>query len=923
MFRKIAAAVLLILADGFIALSASPLEPSGLTCEHIISPLGIDIAYPVLSWKFHASENGQYQSAYELIVSDNRGDVEEYKGNVWGTGKIQSDENINIEYKGAPLRSFTRYYWRVKVYNQDNVASAWSDVAWFETAMLNPADWQASWIGDGSIQPGKDEDHYKRDRMPLFRKAFSTPKKISSARLYISGAGYYEAHINGNKIGDHVLDPGWTTYKKQILYVTHDITPHVLTGKNIAGIMLGNGWWNPLPFKLFGKWDLRDYQQTGRPCVKAEIHIAFADGTKEVIPTDETWMTAPGPVVKNNIYLGEHYDARLEQKNWNRTGTTGNDWKSAAVCKGPDGILTSQLQPAVKVTKIVKPVSIIPQGKDTFIIDMGQNFAGVVRLRVKGERGRRISLRMGEGLFKNERINLLTAAATQIKKGGIKGGAGAPETAWQEDSYTLKGEGLETWAPRFTFHGFRYIEVTGWPGKPALNDFEGLRMNSDLPPNGSFSCSNEMFNKLHDVIQWTFLSNVFSVQSDCPAREKMGYGADMVVTANAFIYNYNMRNFYRKAIRDFANDQQPDGAITEIAPFTGIADRGYGGNSGPLGWQLAFAFLQKQLYDFYGDKKVIEEYYDEFSRQMEFLQSHAINGLYHWDISDHEALDPKPEAFSASVFYYHHAMLAKEFADILGKPEDSAKYANLASAIRREIISRYFIKDAGRFDNGTQSAQVLGLWYKLSPGDEQIILKQLINEFERHKMHVSSGIFGVKMMFDVLREHEKNDVAYEVAGQRDFPGWGYMLENDATTLWESWAFPETVHSRNHPMFGSIDEWFYRSLAGINPGSAGFKKIIIKPQSAGDLTWAKGSYESVRGTITSEWKIIENKFHLDVSIPANTTGEIWIPAIRRGHILVEGRSISESKNFKWITATGDFEVYELMPGKYSILSDLSR
>lgn len=409
-----------------------------------------------------------------------------------------------------------------------------------------------------------------------------------------------------------------------------------------------------------------------------------------------------------------------------------------------------------------------------------------------------------------------------------------------------------------------------------LDDIEGLRLNADLKTAGSFSSSNEMFNKLHDVIQWTFLSNVFSVQSDCPGREKFGYGADLVVSANAFIYNYDMANFYRKAVQDFANDQQPDGGITELSPFVGIADRGYGGDSGPLGWQLAFPFLQKQLYDFYGDKRVIESYYQQFKKQLQFLEAHAIHGLFHWDISDHEALDPRPEAFSASAFYYHHALLGAEFAGIVDQPEDSTRYTKLAQNIKRDIINRYYVKGTGRFDNATQSAQLFALWYDLSP-EKELTNKVLMDEFARHRWHVSSGIFGVKMMFDVLRESNQHDIAYRIANQRDFPGWGHMISNDATTLWETWKFPETGPSRNHPMFGSIDEWFYRSLLGINPAAPGFKQILLKPQPAGDLTWAKGSYTTVHGEIVSDWKIENGKFIYHIRIPANTTAVINIPS----------------------------------------------
>ena len=891
--------------------AASPLKIDQLSCEYLQNPLGIDTKTPRFSWTMSSSRRNQFQSAYEIIVSTKLEEIQKLKGNVWTSGKTNSNQNTHIEYKGPPLKSFTKYYWRILVYDEKGEPSAWSTINWFETAMLNHDEWRAKWISDGSSQPVKEEEYYKQDPMPLFRKEFAVKKSIASARLYISGLGYYEAYLNGKKISDHVLDPGWTTYRKEVLYVVHDISSLIKNGNNVAGVMLGNGWWNPLPFKLFGRWDLRNYQQTGRPCLKAEIHIRYKDGTTDFIGTDENWKTIAGPVVRNNVYLGEHYDARQDIQNWNLPGTTPG-WENAAIVQGPAGLLSVQMQPAIKITKIVQPVAITQPAKDTFIVDMGQNFAGVARIKLSGPAGKKITLRYGEGLFANGSINLMTTVATQIKKGGIKGGPGAPETAWQEDSYTMKGEGTEVWSPRFTFHGFRYVEITGWPGTPTLKDIEGLRMNSDLQTDGSFACSNEMFNQLHNVIQWTFLSNVFSVQSDCPGREKMGYGADMVVSSDAFLYNYNMANFYAKSVKDFANEQQADGGITEIAPFTGIADRGYGGNSGPLGWQLGFPFLQKQLYEYYGDKKIIETYYNAFMKQMDFLQSKAIEGLFHWDISDHEALDPKPEAFTAACFYFHHAKLAEEFAGIINKKEDSLKFNKLSTQIKRAIVRKYLVPKTGRFDNGTQSAQIFALWYALSP-EEENSFKVLMEEFARHNLHVSSGIFGIKMMFDVLREKDENEVAYRIANQKDFPGWGHMLANGATTLWESWQFPETGPSRNHPMFGSVDEWFYRSLLGINAAAPGFKKIIIKPQPAGDLKWAKGSYQSVRGIIKSGWEKTDKTISLDVSIPVNTTAEIWIPAKQNAAVIEKG------KPFKILRYDKGYAIAEIGSGDYSFIT----
>lgn len=910
----------IFLISALAASAATSLRPDRLSCEYLQNSLGVAVQKPRLSWTLIADQRNQLQTAYEVLVSDNAADIQHSKGNVWKSGKVKSSQSVNVEYMGTPLKPFTRYYWRIRVYNQKGEASAWSDPAWFETAMMNSSDWQAQWIGDGKKQFEKPEDFYGDDPMPLFRIAFDAGKKIASARLYVCGLGYYEAYLNGQKISDHVLDPGWTTYKKQALYVVHDITSLMKQGSNVMGFMLGNGWYNPLPLTLFGRFNLRDVQQTGRPCVKAQIHVVYTDGTDETIVTNESWQTATGPVVRNNVYLGERYDARLERNNWASVNTQDKAWKRAVIVEGPSGELTPQMQPPIRVTKVIKPVKITEVGKDTFIVDMGQNFAGVARIRVKGRAGSKVSLRCGEDIHPNGRLNFLTTTAGHIKEmWNLRGGPGAPKTAWQQDIYTLKGEGIEQWAPRFTFHGFRYIEITGWPAKPALNDIEGLRMNSDMPENGTFVSSNEMFNRLQEAIKWTFLSNVFSVQSDCPGREKMGYGADIVVTSEAFMYNFDMSSFYRKTVRDYANEQQPDGGITEIAPYTGIADRGYGGESGPLGWQLAFPFLQKKLYDFYGDKRIIEENYAGIQRQMEFLKSKEVSGLFHWDISDHEALDPRPEAFSAASFYYHHALLASEFAGILRKKEDSVKYAVWSNKIKDAIVRKYLVPTTGRFDNATQSAQLFALSYNFSP-EKDASMKVLMDEYARHNWHVSTGIFATKMMFDVMRKTNKNDIAYKVANQKTFPGWGHMMENGATTLWESWKKPDNATTLNHPMFGSISEWFYRSVLGINSAAPGFEKILIKPQPAGELTWAKGSYNSIRGSIITDWKKDAQSFTLHVSIPANTTAEVWVPSKENGTITENGKSINAVAGLKLKGYPDGYAVIEIGSGDYSFKSN---
>ena len=914
LFRAFLTCNLLFICFSLLGQS-STIKPEHLSCEYTENPLGIDVREPRLGWMLSSTLRNQVQHAYEIIVSDNKKDAERMVGNVWSSGKVVSSESIQIACK-ALMHSFTRYYWRVRVYDGNDHASGWSQPAWFETALMDSADWRAAWITDGKPQPLKDEDFYKDDPMPLFRRQFSVHHKIESARLYLCGLGYSEAYMNGKKIGDHLLDPGFTSYRKQILYVTYDVTNLLKRGNNTIGIMLGNGWYNPLPLRLFGRFNIRDVQQNGRPCVRAQLMIKYSDGSTQMINTNEEWETAPGPVVFNSVYLGEHYDARKEIS-FSEQGS--GLWHRAVIDHGPEGRITAQMQPAVKVTRILKPVRIYEAGRDTFLVDMGQNFAGVARIKVKGEPGRKIALRYGEDTLKGGKLNYFTTVAGQIKEiWKVSGGPGAPKTAWQEDQYILKGSGVETYSPRFSFHGFRYVEITGWPGKPGPNDIEGLRMNSDLEEDGSFNCSNALFNRLDSVIRWTFLSNVFSVQSDCPAREKMGYGGDMVATSQAFIYHYNMANFYRKAVTDFANDQQEDGGITEIAPFTGIADKGYGGQSGPLGWELAFPYLQKQLYDYYGDRRIIENNYEALKSQLQFLKSNSKDGLFYWDISDHEALDPKPESFSASAFYYHHLLLATEFAGILGQHDDSLQFAKDAQQVKGLITSRYWIPGTGRWDNATQSAQIFALYYRLSPLPDST-MNSLIREYERHNWHLSTGIFSTKMMFDVLREYGRNDLAYRIANQRDYPGWGYMLQHGATTLWETWRYTDDVYSQNHPMFGSVSEWFYKSLLGINSIAPGFAKIRIQPMPAGDLTWAKGSYQSIRGKIVSEWEKVNGQFKLHVVIPANTTAEIWLPVNRNSLIKENGTPVVEGNGMRLLELKNGYKGIAVGSGEYDFVS----
>lgn len=869
---------LICFANSFVKASSS-LQVKSLKCEHLIQPIGIDKTFPMLSWQLYSEERNQNQIAYEIMVGTDSLDLVKGKALSWKSGKIKSGESISISYKGKALKSSTRYFWKVRVYDSNNEVSEWSNISWWETGMVKENDWKACWIGDGSKAPNNDDEFYKDCPAPLFRKCFWVKSNIDKARLYISGLGYYEASLNGERIGNSLLDPGWTNYDKEVLYSSYDITSMIKTGNNCIGVMLGNGFYNPIPMPIFK--NLREYLTIGQPCLKAQLHLTYTDGKEEIICSDESWKFNYGPIIRNNVYLGEKYDARKEIKNWDTSSFNDTTWKQAVCIKNsPRGKMVAQMQPPVCVKEIIKPIKMTETRKGEFVFDMGQNFAGVTRIRVKGPKGTKITIRSGEDVYSDGSLNVMTSVAGQHKTiwNADQDKPGSPQTAWQEDTYILKGEGEEIWNPRFTFHGFRYVEITGWPGKPTINDIEGLRLCSNLESSGNLQCSNNFLNRLYKVLDYTFLSNVFSVQSDCPAREKFGYGGDIVCVSRSFCYFYDMHNFYLKTIRDFKNDQRPSGGFTETAPYNGIGDKGLGEESGPIGWQLAYGFLQKQLYDYYGDSRVIKESYPTFKKQVDFLVANAKNFVIDRCINDHESLDVRIPALFATAHFYHHVCLIVEFANKLNKQKDVIYYTNLKNNIRQAFIDNFVNITTGKIGNGTPSEQAFGLFYQLIPKELNVKVESLLlKAINDRDYHITSGIFGVPVVLSVLNSIGRNDIAYRMVTQKTFPGWGYMLESGATTLWETWEKSDNVYSHNHPMFGSVGEWMYYSLAGIKPLSSGFKEFTICPKPVGDLIWSKSVYHSVRGDIICNWKIEDGKYFLKVVIPANTKANVFIPS----------------------------------------------
>jgi alpha-L-rhamnosidase len=929
---------------------------SNLRCEYRENPLGLDTTQPRFGWQLTSDHRAEFQTAYQILAASSSAKLAHGDADVWDSGKVASGESVHVVYAGKTLRSGQRVWWMVRVWDAAGRPSEFSEPAWFEMALLSPDDWKAKWIQRKSAGPIPEAKMFDDHPAPLFRKEFSLDKQVARARVYVSGLGYYELRLNGEKVGDRVLDPGWTSYTKRVLYSTYDVTAQLKHGRNALGIMLGNGWFNPLPLRMWGKYNLREHLTIGEPRAIMQLVVEFTDGTSQTIVTDESWRVSDGPILRNSVYLGEVYDARREQPRWDKVGFDDSRWENAVLATEPKlGPLSAQTAPPIRVTRTLKPVKLSEPKPGVFIFDFGQNFAGWARLRVKGNRGTRVRLRSGELLYPDGTLNGMTAVCGQIKGGGKDyryDGVGQPKTAFQLDEYILKGRGTETFTPRFTFHGFRYVEVTGFPGRPTLDSLEGLRLNADVASAGSFECSNERFNRIQRMVLWTELSNLFSVQSDCPHREKFGYGGDIVASSEMGMLNFDMAQFYSKAARDLLDAVCPNGGFTETSPFVGIASEGLGGNAGPIGWGTAEPLLLCQLRQYYGEQRLLEQQYEATKKWIALLQSKAQDelplpareggvrekttnrassmsppspfpppqggGLLDNGISDHESLVPKPRALTGTAFYYFNVKLFEQLATALGKEEDARNASELAEQIKTAFNQKFLEPGTGRYDSASQACQAFALYHNLAPADEQPrALDVLLHELLIHGDHLTTGIFGTKYMLNVLTDTGHADVAYDIVNQRTFPGWGYMLKRGATTLWEHWEFSDNTYSHNHPMFGSVSEWFYKALAGIQPApdAVGFDKILIKPQPVGYLRWVRATHDTVRGKITSDWEKVNSKFKLHVIIPANTYALVYVPAKDAGNVTESGRLASKAPGVKFIRMEGHAALFAVGSGDY--------
>jgi alpha-L-rhamnosidase len=727
----------------------------------------------------------------------------------------------------------------------------------------------AVWISDHSIIPASDSLFYQDHPAPLLKTGFGISQDIEKAEMWITAAGYYETWLNGSRLGEQQLDPAWTNYSKR-LYVNYlDVTTAVRKGKNTWGIMLGNGFYNPLPLRMWGNRNLRNALPVGKPCVIAKLVVTLKNGERKVFCTSDQWITAPGPIIRNSVYLGEWYDARKEVYNWNNQGSDQVGWEPVKVVKSPGGKLELSYFPAIRITKWLEPLSITRDLKSRQVVDFGQNFAGLIRIRIDGQAGDTIRFRYGEQIYPDGSVNPMTTVCGQIKKAGT-GGPGSPAVAEQMDVYIAKGGGNEYFQSRFTFHGFRYVEVTGIRKDLAKTDLQAGRLNSAVDEAGRIYCSSEFLNKLNANCQWTFLSNLQSVQSDCPAREKFGYGGDINATAEAYIYNYNMQDIYRKVIYDWVDAMKPDGFV-DTAPFVGIEYCG-------LSWESAFLFLQNSLWIHYGDTGLVKDLYQTNKTWMEKIARLHPNLLIDNGLSDHESLEKVPVELIGTCHYYQIAGIMSKFAAVNGDQEGVTAYNELAERIKTRIIDVFWDTPSIPVQNQQTLLATLLASEVLNSQDQEIAMGRLLNVLKDANYHVTTGIFGTKYLLEALSSHNRTDIAYRLVNQPGFSGWRYMVDNGATTLWETWKESNNTYSQNHPMFGSVSEWYLKWLGGIQPDQENpdINNVYLKPRPVNDLDSLYVEKIFPSGVVTSRWWWKDKTIRFEFRIPEGLK-TTWLPA----------------------------------------------
>lgn len=874
-----------------------PLKVINLTCEYLNNPIAIENLQPKLAWQIDGSNKNIQQSAYSILVSSDSTQLKQNIGDFWNSGKVKSTQSNHIIYQGKPIKSGTKLYWKVMVWDNQNKQSSWSKINNWSMGLLSPSDWKGKWIG-AFENPYLDSSITYPS--PFFRKEFNVSKTIKSAIAHVSGLGFYELHLNGKKVGDQVLAPAVTNYDtrslkrllypyddqstQRVLYNTFDVLAYLSKNNNTIGIQLGNGWYNQRDRRVEGDmW-------YDAPRLIFQLELTYQDGSKSIVSSDNTWKTNDGPLLHDGIFTGEKYDARLEFNNWDKNGFNDQSWKQALLVRPPTGKLHPQTAPFDKIIRTIKPTYDGIKKDSIYEYHLEETVSGWASLRVQGKAGSQIKIRY------------ITEEA---------------EDYGQYDTYILKGKGIEYWEPKFTWHAFRKIEVISNDVKLDKESITIKEVRTAVDNVSSFECSNPFFNLINESYLRTQKANLHgSISSDCPHRERLGYTGDGQANMESALYSFNLTQFYQKWITDIDDARnKKTGFVTHTAPF--------GGGGGGPAWGSAYVIMPWLYYNYYGDRSILEQHYNGMKQWVTYLQTRTDKtGLVvkeepnGWCLGDWcTPTDIQiPDPLVNTAYFYHVADVMAKVAGKLGKTKDQQAFITIGNQIKRDFNKAYFNASKGTYWEGRQGADVFALAFGLVPEDKyQSVLNTMLEHLKTINYHFDTGILGTPLLLKVLAQNGKHDIIYKIMNQKDFPSFGYLLDPKNSTLWESW---NGDGSKSHPMFGSVVEWFYSGVAGIkvDPKSPGMQHFMIAPQNISELTYCKSSYKSRYGNIRSEWKHdASGKWKVLIEVPENSSATFVLPQGMQKINGLNGQSYSIEKvdgNYQSEFQSGTYE-FELL------------
>lgn len=836
-------------------------------CELAVNPLGIDARLPRFSWALSHSERGQAQTAHQVLVASTLDRLESGSADLWDSGKVPASTEPLVAYAGRPLGSRQRGYWKARSWDAQDRPSAYGDPAWFELGLLEPEDWTAEWIGFPAGKSGK---------ALYFRRPFRIEKPLARARAYVCGLGWHELRLNGQKVkvGGRVLDPAQTAYSSRVLYTTYDVGPLLRPDVNVVGAIVGSGWY-------------------GVPKLLLQLELEFADGTSARVVTGRgavgggPWGVRDGAITSNSVFDGEVYDARLEEPGWDApegvdpSAMNTGAWRNAMAIEPPGGRLVAQAQEPIEVVETIRPRALSRPKPGIYVFDVGQNVAGWAALTARGPSGTAVTLRFAESLYEDGTVNQENLRA-----------------ALARDVYVLKGDGVEVWEPRFTYHGFRYVQIEGFPGEPDLDSIRARIVRTAAEPVGRFECDHPLVNQLHRAVWWTEASNLHGIPTDCPQRdERMGWLNDMAARSEEALHNFDLARLLPKWLSDVGDTQDPaTGAISDTAPYrwgTRPAD--------PV--SVCYLLIPWLLRRFYGDLRVLAEHYDGMKRWVDYLTTrsdgHVVEYSYYGDwapplaegvegsIGSSAVARNTPGSLVSTAHYYYGATLLSRIASAVGRETDAVAYRQLADRIASAFDARFWDEAQGGYGTNNQACNAIALYMGLVPEERRArVVANLVADVERHDHHLTTGNLASKYILEVLAEAGRADVAFGLVTQTSYPSWGYMLENGATTIWERWERMTGggMNSHNHPMFGSVGAWLYRWLAGlrIDPSASGFSRLLISPFMPEGMRFARASLRTVRGPLEAGWERQsggergERGYSLRARIPVGCEAEVGLP-----------------------------------------------